>query len=277
LKNRTSTDTVLGMETLRRCLQFLEEGCDVLLITVLQASRGTPGKEGFKLALASDGRRTGTVGGGALEHRALADAQELLGKRQNALVSYNLADLGMRCGGETTLAFEFLPGQRGFLLFGGGHIGLALAPMLEALGFRVTVYDSRPEMREALQASPASNRTVLIGEYADLAPARERLEAVEFCFIATHGHQHDYVVLKQVLQSPGRKRYIGLIGSRAKVRHTRERLAEEGIQVPDSLYAPVGLDLGAQTPAEIAVAVAAEVVAVLHGTAAAHMRDRTPG
>jgi xanthine dehydrogenase accessory factor len=118
---------------------------------------------------------------------------------------------------------------------------------------------------------------VLIGEYSDLAPARERLEASEFCFIATHGHLHDYAVLKQVLQSPGRWRYIGLIGSRAKVRHTRERLAAEGIQVPDSLYAPVGLDLGAQTPAEIAVAVAAEVVALLHGTAAPHMRDRAPG
>jgi xanthine dehydrogenase accessory factor len=265
------------METLRRCLQFLEEGCDVLLVTVLQASRGTPGKEGFKLALVSDGRRTGTVGGGALEHRALAEARELLGKRQNAVVSYNLADLGMRCGGETTLAFEFLPGQRGFLLFGGGHIGLALAPMLEALGFRVTVYDSRPEVREALEVSSSSKRTVLIGEYSDLAPARERLEAAEFCFIATHGHLHDYAVLKQLLQSPGRWRYIGLIGSRAKVRHTRESLAAEGIQVPDSLYAPVGLDLGAQTPAEIAVAVAAEVVAILHGTAAPHMRDRTPG
>jgi xanthine dehydrogenase accessory factor len=264
------------METLRRCLQFLEEGCDVLLITVLKASQGTPGKEGFKLALASDGRRSGTVGGGALEHRALADAQELLGKRQNALIPYNLAELGMRCGGESTLAFEFLAGQRSFLLFGGGHIGRALAPMLEALGFRVTVYDSRPEVREALEDAAGAKRTVLIGEYSDLSPVRPQLESAEFCFIATHGHLHDYAVLKQVLQSAGRRRYIGLIGSRAKVRHTREQLAAEGIPIPDSLYAPVGLDLGAQTPAEIAVAVAAEVLAILHGATAPHMRDRSP-
>jgi xanthine dehydrogenase accessory factor len=265
------------METLRRCLQFLEEGCDVLLITVLQASQGTPGKEGFKLALASDGRLSGTVGGGALEHRALADARELLVKRRNALIPYNLAELGMRCGGEATLAFEFLAAQRGFILFGGGHLGQALAPMLEALGFRVTVYDSRPDMRETLETPVAARRTVVIGEYTDLGPVRSRLEAAEFCFIATHGHLHDYAVLKQVLQAPGERRYIGLIGSRAKVGHTRERLAAEGIAIPDSLYAPVGLELGAQTPAEIAVAVAAEVVAILHGATVPHLRDRAPG
>jgi xanthine dehydrogenase accessory factor len=262
------------MDTLRSCLQFLEEGCDVLLITVLKASSGTPGKEGFKLALASDGRRYGTVGGGALEHRALADAGELLSRRQNALTTYNLAELGMRCGGEATLAFEFLAGQRAFLVFGGGHIGRALAPMLEALGFQVTIYDSRPEVREALQAPGSGKRSVVIGEYSDLSPAGARL-AAEFCFIATHGHLHDYAVLKQLLQAPADRRYIGLIGSRAKVRQTRERLQAEGIPIPDSLYAPVGLDLGAQTPAEIAVAVAAEVLAVLHGAAAPHMRDRS--
>ncbi len=247
----------------------------MLLITVLKATAGTPGKEGFKLALSSDGRRSGTVGGGALEHRALADAGQLLGRRQNALTTYNLAELGMRCGGEATLTFEFLAGQRGFLLFGGGHIGRALAPMLEALGFQVTVYDSRPEVREALQAPSPANRSVIIGPYTDLSGAGPRL-AAEFCFIATHGHVHDYAVLKQLLQAPGERRYIGLIGSRAKVRQTREQLAAEGIRIPDSLYAPVGLDLGAQTPAEIAVAVAAEVLAVLRGTAAPHMRDRSP-
>jgi xanthine dehydrogenase accessory factor len=263
------------MDALRSCLQFLEEGCDVLLITVLKASAGTPGKEGFKLALASDGRRSGTVGGGALEHRALADAGELLARRQNSLTTYNLAELGMRCGGEATLAFEFMAGQRCFLVFGGGHIGRALAPMLEALGFQVTVYDSRPEMREALESPGSARRSVIIGPYTDLSLAGARL-AAEFCFIATHGHLHDYAVLKQLLQAPGERRYIGLIGSRAKVRQTREQLAAEGVPIPDSLYAPVGLNLGAQTPAEIAVAVAAEVLAVLRGAAAPHMRDRSP-
>ena len=260
------------MEALRKCLEALEAGRDVVLVTVLVAGAGTPGKEGFKLVVADDGFTFGTVGGGALEHRALADAREALAARRGALTTYDLSALGMACGGQATLAFEFLPGARSFVLFGGGHLGRALTPILESLGFRVTVYDCRPEVRAALETSPG--RRVVIGEYTDLSGLRGDLERAEFCFIATHGHLHDYAVLRQVLAAPGRRRYIGLIGSRAKVRTTRERLARDGLAAPDCLYAPVGLALGAQSPAEIAVAVAAEVVAVLRGVQAPSLRER---
>jgi xanthine dehydrogenase accessory factor len=259
------------MEALRRCLQLLEAGRDVVLMTVLAAGAGTPGKEGFKMVLADDDSTFGTVGGGALEHRAIQDARQALTARRNRLETYELARLGMSCGGEVTLAYEYLQGTRGFVLFGGGHVGRALAPILEALGFRVTVYDSRPEALPALEAG--SERRVVIGSYEDISGVSPLLESAEFCFIATHGHLHDYQVLRQVLASPGRRRYVGLIGSRAKVRTTRERLARDGIAVPDCLYAPVGLALGAQTPAEIAVAVAAEVVALLRGMSAPNMRE----
>lgn len=260
------------MEVLRKCLEALETGHDVVLVTVLAAGAGTPGKEGFKLLLSDDGSTHGTVGGGALEHRALADARQALDARRNALTTYELASLGMVCGGQVTLAFEFLAGTRSFLLFGGGHVGRALAPILKSLGFRVTIYDSRPDLQPVLAAVPGLR--VVIGEYADIAPLHEELERAEFCFIATHGHQHDYQVLTQVLAAGGKRRYIGLIGSRSKVRATRERLARDGISAPDCLYAPVGLALGAQSPAEIAVAVAAEVVALLRGASVPSLRDR---
>jgi xanthine dehydrogenase accessory factor len=272
LRGPPRAGTVIAMEALRKCLEALEAGRDVVLVTVLAAGAGTPGKEGFKLVLTDDGSTHGTVGGGALEHRALADARQALASRRNALATYDLAALGMVCGGEVTLVFEFLPGARNFVLFGGGHVGRALAPILESLGFRVTVYDSRPELRAALEAVPG--RQVVIGEYTDIAPVRGELERAEFCFIATHGHQHDYRVLTQVIAAGGQRRYIGLIGSRSKVRTTRERLARDGIPAPDCLYAPVGLALGAQSPAEIAVAVAAEVVALQRGFQAPSMRDR---
>jgi xanthine dehydrogenase accessory factor len=256
------------MEALRKCLELLDAGRDLVLVTVMAAGAGTPGKEGFKMVVADDGSTFGTVGGGALEHRALQDARQALSGRHNQLSTYELAGLGMACGGEVTLAYEYLQGARAFVLFGGGHVGRALAPVLESLGFRVTVYDSRPEV--APEAAPG--REVVIGSYDDISAVLPRLEAAEFCFIATHGHLHDYQVLRQVLGAPGRRRYIGLIGSRAKVRTTRERLARDGIAAPDCLYAPVGLALGAQTPAEIAVAVAAEVVALLRGVAVPNMR-----
>jgi len=269
------------METLRKCLELLDQGTDVVLVTVLTASAGTPGKPGFKLVLTGDGRSFGTVGGGALEHQAAADARKLFESRTSAVASYNLAQLGMRCGGAATLSFEFLPGARGFVLFGAGHLGRALAPILESLGFRLTLFDSRPEVREAVLAagpgSPeAARRSVVIGDYTDLSPVRAALEAAEGCFIATHGHQHDYEVLKQVLACAPRLRYLGLIGSRTKIRTTHERLKQEGIAVPDCLFAPVGRDLGAQTPAEIAVAIAAEIVALRYGKAAPHLRENRP-
>jgi len=187
----------------------------------------------------------------------------------------------MRCGGEATLAFEYLRGARSFVLFGGGHVGRALVPVLESLGFRLTVFDSRPEMRDSVRAiaagsAEAARRAVVIGDYTDISPVRPALETAEFCFIATHGHLHDYEVLKQVLASSSHLRYIGLIGSRAKVRSTRERLRQEGIAAPDCLHAPVGLALGAQTPAEIAVAVAAEVVALEHGVTVPHLKLTGP-
>lgn len=222
------------------------------------------------MILTDQGRLFGTVGGGAIEHRAVEDAKDVLRTRENRLEIYNLAKLGMKCGGEVTLLYEYMRSRRGFMLFGGGHIGRALAPILESLGFRVSVYDSRPEVGELLGES--ENREIIIGEYDNIEAAVETVRSCEFCFIATHGHVHDFQVLKQVLQAKESYRYIGLIGSRTKIRTTVEKLAAEGLQAPDYLYAPVGLRIGGDTPAEIAVSIAAEVVAVLHGAGMSHMR-----
>jgi xanthine dehydrogenase accessory factor len=158
------------------------------------------------------------------------------------------------------------------VLFGGGHIGRALAPILETLGFRVTVYDPRPEVAELLPQT--ETRTILRGEYSDLSPVLSVLAGCDFCFIATHGHEHDYLVLKQVLEAREEYRYLGLIGSRSKIRSTLKRLHADGLERPAFLYAPVGLAIGGNTPAEIAVGIAAEILAVRSGASAPHMRDR---
>jgi xanthine dehydrogenase accessory factor len=157
------------------------------------------------------------------------------------------------------------------MLFGGGHIGRALTPILEALGFRVTVFDSRPEVLDLLGGN--EERTIITGDYADIGSAVETLRSCEFCFIATHGHLHDFQVLKQVLQAKDEYRYVGLIGSRSKIRTTLEKLSAAGLRAPEYLYAPVGLKIGGDTAAEIAISIAAEVVAVVHGAEAAHMRS----
>jgi xanthine dehydrogenase accessory factor len=259
------------MEILKTCSRLLEEGKNIVLVTVVKAGSGTPGKEGFKMILSEEGRLFGTVGGGAIEHRAVEDAKEVLKDRKNKLQNYNLAEIGMKCGGQVTLLFEHMQAKRGFMLFGGGHIGRALTPILESLGFRITVFDSRAEVRDLLAGT--ESRQVMIGDYEDITPAKEILLNCEFCFIATHGHIHDFQVLKQVLQIKDEYRYVGLIGSRSKIRSTLEKLSNAGLEAPPYLYAPVGLQIGGDTPAEIAVSIAAEVVAVLSGAEVKHMRS----
>jgi xanthine dehydrogenase accessory factor len=258
------------MEIFKRCSELLEQGKNLVLVTVLNASQGTPGKEGFKMILTDREELLGTVGGGAVEHQAVEEAREVLRVRENRLKSYNLDDLGMKCGGQVTLLYEYFEGLRSFLLVGGGHIGRALSPILESLGFRVTVFDSRPEVHELLGEN--STRKIVTGDYRDLAPVQEILKNCQFCFIATHGHEHDYTVLKQLVQSRQPFRYVGLIGSTRKIHTTLEKLKEDGLEAPQCLYAPVGLKIGGDSPAEIAVSIAAEVVALLNGAEVPHMR-----
>jgi xanthine dehydrogenase accessory factor len=259
------------MDILKTCSSLIEQGIDVVLVTVVKASSGTPGKEGFKMILTDQDELFGTVGGGAIEHRAVEDGKEVLRIRENRLEEYNLEKLKMKCGGRVTLLFEYMQGRRGFMLFGGGHIGRALTPILESLGFRVTVFDSRPEVRDLL--GEGEERSIITGDYEDIGGAVQTLRACEFCFIATHGHLHDFQVLKQVLEAKDSYRYVGLIGSRSKIRTTLKNLEAEGLKIPDYLYAPVGLKIGGDTAAEIAISIAAEVVAVVHGAEAPHMRS----
>jgi xanthine dehydrogenase accessory factor len=260
------------MDILRKTIELLDSGEALVLITVVRASAGTPGKPGFKMIVTQSGALHGTVGGGALEARAIEDARAALQSLEGGLTEYDLSALGMKCGGRASLLFEVLQARANFVLFGGGHIGRALTPVLESLGFRVTVYDPRPEVQQLLPAG--EQRAVLQGDYADLTPVRAALEDCEFCFIATHGHEHDYLVLKQLVEVKPSYRYVGLIGSRSKVRATLKRLESDGHQRPTFLYAPVGLAIGGSTPAEIAISVAAEVLAVRYGASAPHMRDR---
>ncbi len=258
------------MNIFRIGAELLERGIDLVLVTVLKASPGTPGKEGFKLILTEEGELSGTVGGGALEKRAIDEAKEVMRERKNRLLELDLQDEGMLCGGRVTLTLEFLRAGRGFVIFGGGHMGRALTPILESLGFRVTVFDNRPEVKEMLREGP--RREIIIGDYRNISTVLEKTIRAGFCFVATHGHGYDYDVVKQLLSTEQPFSYIGMIGSNKKVGTLFKRLRSEGIFVPDYLYAPVGLDLGGDTPAEIAVSIAAEVITIIRGKSGTHLR-----
>ena len=142
-------------------------------------------------------------------------------------------------------------------LFGAGHVGRALAPVLHYIGFEVTVYDNRAEL-----ASPAHFPTaheIIVGDFRRIFD-KVSLTADDYAVVMTPGHQADYEILEQVLRTPAT--YIGCIGSRKKVALTRERLAAAGFsqQDIDRVHAPIGLPILAETPEEIAISVAAEMI-----------------
>ena len=142
-------------------------------------------------------------------------------------------------------------------LFGAGHVGRALAPVLRYVGFEVTVYDNRSEL-----ASPAHFPTaheIIVGDFRRIFD-KVSLTADDYAVVMTPGHQADYEILEQVLRTPAT--YIGCIGSRKKVALTRERLAAAGFsqQDIDRVRAPIGLPILAETPEEIAISVAAEMI-----------------
>ncbi len=144
-------------------------------------------------------------------------------------------------------------------LFGGGHVGRALVPALAYVGFRVTVFDNRPAVAVP-EAFPGAE-CVLLGDYRDIG-AKVTLLPEDYVVIMTPGHQADFEVLEQALRRP--TAYVGCIGSRHKVAATRARLLAAGLTDADAdrIHSPIGLDIGAETPEEIAVSIAAELIAV---------------
>ena len=160
--------------------------------------------------------------------------------------------------GEPLLYAEPLVRPGRVFLFGGGHVGAALVPVLRMAAFRVTVYDDRPETARR-ESFPDAEEVICAG-YGEVS-ARLAIGPWDYVVVMTHGHQGDYTVLEQALRTGAS--YIGCIGSRQKVAATRQRLLAAGFSEAeaDRIHSPIGLPIGAETPAEIAVSVAAEMIA----------------
>ena len=243
--------------------ELVRKGSPFVLVTVISADGSSPARTGFRMTVEPGGVLSGTIGGGALEKTAADEAADILaGKkpfRQPERKSINLASLGMTCGGRVELLTEYFGGGRSFVLFGGGHLGRALSPIMELLGYSVTVIDNRPEIRELIETP--ERRTLICG-YDDVPDIEGILAGASGCFIATHGHEWDYTVLKQVISLAAELPYIGMIGSKAKVAVALRKIEKEGLSIPETLYSPVGLRIGGDSAAEIAVGIAAEFIAV---------------
>ena len=176
-------------------------------------------------------------------------------------------DLGMCCGGRMEVFVEPIESRPRMIVFGAGHVAHALAPLAATLGFRVTVVDDREELNTAERFGDCER---VLAEPAEAAELIETTEA-DWLIVVTHDHRLDEEAIDAFAPRP--HRYLGAIGSRRKIYRILQRIhARRGAIPMDRLYAPIGLDLGAIGPEEIAVSIAAELVALRHGKPAAHMR-----
>lgn len=315
----------------------------VELVSVIQSGGSTPRGAGTMMAVFPDGSFTGTIGGGNVEFHAQKRAVKLLETGESATEEHKFeqgdaANLGMVCGGDVTLYFQYIPAGNKTILavcraiadataksvntwfvrkiegetvtgmavaqkdvlsvaggltldeiapllrgkpvlqagepryfavpvtkagrtyvFGGGHVAQQVVPTLARVGFRPVVYDDRPDFANAT-LFPEAERAIC-GSFHEIND-RVKITSDDYVVVMTRGHQADYEVLTQVLRSGAK--YIGCIGSKKKLAACKERLLKIGFTDAEYaiLHAPIGLPIAAETPAEIAVSVAAEMIQV---------------
>ncbi len=245
------------MDVLAAAATCMRGGVRAALATVVARHGSTPSTPGQKLLVAADGVCVGTVGGGAVEQEVLAGLAALLASSdpRHEVRTFKLGpELGMCCGGQVEILLEPLEALAPCLIIGGGHIGTALAPLLARAGFAVTLADDREEWgREGRLEGVRCVR----GEHAEVGASLPVTAAV---LVMTHDHQLDQQAIEWAIGKGFA--FVGGVGSRAKAARTRDRLEAKGFSAADRarVRMPLGVDIQARTPDEIAIAIAAELV-----------------
>jgi xanthine dehydrogenase accessory factor len=257
----------MNREVFAAVADALERGEPAALVTIVSTTGSTPQRVGAKMLVFGDGRQVGTIGGGCYENDAFGKARHAIATRAPQLVHYELSDdfaqeTGLICGGQMDVYIEPIEPSPELYIVGAGHVGFHLARIAQEVGFRVHVADDREKFANA-ERFPTATEIIV-----DDIPSwlnRVRIPPHAYVVVVTRGHTNDLEAMRSL--APRELRYLGLIGSRAKVARIYEALRED--RMPDDallrVHAPIGLDIGAVTPQEIAVSILAELIAVKHG------------
>jgi xanthine dehydrogenase accessory factor len=245
---------------------LMAAGTALVTVTVVDAIGSAPQDRGAKMIVTSEGLRFGTVGGGRVETKAIAEAQRLLNGEESETTKFaqwNLQkDVGMTCGGAVKLYFEsHNVGRWQIWVFGAGHVANALVNLLVHLDCHVTCVDPRQEWLVKLPDSPKLTR--IQAAIDDMPPLVKTVPEGAFVVLMTMGHATDRPILIEILRSRTFP-YLGVIGSDSKAAVLRRDLGEAGIpeEKKRAFFCPIGLDLGTNHPYEIAVSAAAQMIQV---------------
>ena len=252
------------MDIYGEIVRLRREGRKCALATIVNARGSIPSYESAKILVREDGSIAGTIGGGCVEAQVLTAAREVIETGKPKCLSFELTqdaahESGLICGGEVEIFVEPVLPQPVAFIFGAGHISKSLSKIAALAGFSTVIVDDRESFANRERFPEADE--VYAAEYEAVFPNLSINES-SYLIIVTRGHKDDLRVLRLAARAPAL--YVAMIGSKKKVIELVRELEDEGVprDALDRLHAPMGLDIGAITPEEIAVAVVAEMIAV---------------
>jgi xanthine dehydrogenase accessory factor len=256
--------TLIGMEIdlYEELLRLRRDGKKAALATIVRIRGSVPSFQTAKMLIREDGSTVGSVGGGCVEADVWAAAQDAIKEEKSRVMTFDLtdesmADSGLICGGKLEIFVEpVLPVPRA-IIFGAGHISTQLSKIATTAGFKTWIVDDRPIYANETRFPEAER---IFSDSFESAFSQIEPDKNTYLIIVTRGHQEDENVLRWAMETDAR--YIGMIGSKRKIRTIAKKLENEGIPQEQlhSAHMPIGLDIGAIVPEEIAVAIVAEMI-----------------
>lgn len=258
------------MKIYNKLHEFLEKGIRCMTVTVVEKKGEGPVEVGKKMLVTEDGEAFGTVGGGAIEYEARERCRKLIKAQRSIVIKYILDEgrakeekktLPMKCGGEVSLFFEYIGAKANIYIFGGGHVGKALVNILKTMNYYVVVIDSRLEVLKGIEGADRKVNKPFIAFIEE-----EGIKENSYIVVCTPSHEFDYKVLDKVIEMSLKPRYMGMLCSQKKLENylkgTKEKFGED-IDL-SNFYSPIGLDIGGNSPEEIAVSIVSEILAIQH-------------
>lgn len=243
-------------------VRIRSEGGSAALATVMRAEGSTPRGEGSKMLIRDDGTILGSIGGGNLEAKVRREAIDVIREGRPKVLHFDLtgeevAEDGMLCGGNTDILLEPISAQPTLCIFGAGHISFSISKIAKMVGFKVVVVDNRTEFANTNRFPEADE--IFAEDFSEVF-SRLKINRSSYIVIVTRGHQFDEEALEWAVKTEAS--YIGMIGSRKKKGALFSHLQSKGIskKLLEGVYAPIGIDINAETPEEIAVSIMAEII-----------------
>jgi xanthine dehydrogenase accessory factor len=251
------------LEIYQELANIAARGERAVLATVISSRGSVPRKAGTKMIIRGDGNLVGSIGGGNVEQAVQEKALAVMKSGEPQMMHFDLTGSGeeawMICGGQLDVFLEPILPAETLYLFGAGHLSQSTAAMAKMLGLRVVVIDPRPEYNNSDRFPNADS---LVVEEYDNAFSKLNVDENSYVVIYTPGHVSDEQCLQFAIGTAAK--YVGMIGSKKKVKEVKERLRKKGVsqQQVDDIHAPIGLEINAETPEEIAISILGEITKV---------------